>query len=364
MNITIRFFSFILLIAINCLNLQAQNLFIPVFPDLSGQELMDSIQKEYKSFSLLTYSTCRDTLFSKIDAKHDSLECIYTGMKRYLPPGVDPTDAVLLNGQPNGINTEHAYPQSKGASGYGRSDMHILYPARVKTNTARSNNPLKEIPDAETKIWYFNTQELSSPPLTNRDAYSESTSSFFEPRELSKGDLARSVFYFYTLYNFDAIQADPEFFNLQKADLCSWHYNDPVDSVEWLRNIKISQYQGNLNPFVLDCSLASRLYCDHISDFCRTLSDLAPEINFSSMCKVFPNPGHGMINLSHPYGSGHVRLTILSASGNMLQEGSSFSQTNSLNFVMQDQPPGLYFIQFLHEKATHAHVFKYILLPH
>lgn len=363
MYFTKRSLLLVPLISVICFSLPAQNFYIPVFQDLTGQELIDSIQKKYKTFSLLTYSTCRDTLFSKIDAKNDSLECIYTGMKRFLPPGLDPTDAVLLNGQPNGINTEHAYPQSKGASGYGRSDMHILYPSRVKTNTVRSNNPFREIPDNETDIWFFNTLEMNSQPLTNKDAYSESTTTFFEPRESSKGDLARSVFYFFTLYNFDAVQADPDFFNLQKADLCSWHFKDPVDSVEWIRNFKISQYQGNLNPFVLDCSLASRLYCDNISDFCRSLSGIKSEIKNSFTCTVYPNPGNGLINLTHPYGPGKMHLKIHSVSGSTLHELTAYTDSNSVVFQLRDHIPGLYFIQFLHENAPIAHLVKYILLP-
>ncbi|HAW05426.1 MAG TPA: endonuclease I, partial [Saprospirales bacterium] len=102
---------------------------ISVFSHLNGDDLYEEIVDTYKPDVVLTYGMARDTMFSKIDGVNDSLECIYTGMKRYLIPGEDPTQAVYLDGAPNGINTEHSYPQSKGASdGNARSDMHHLYP--------------------------------------------------------------------------------------------------------------------------------------------------------------------------------------------------------------------------------------------
>lgn len=270
---------------------------IPVFEQLSGQRLLDSLVVRYKTYALMSYSDCRDTLFSKIDMVNDSLECIYTGMKRYLPPGEDPTTAVLLNGQPNGINTEHAYPQSKGASGYGRSDLHHLYPTRIKANTDRMSNPMGEINDSETRIWYYLTTELTSPPATNRDLYSESIPTRFEPRENVKGDIARSIFYFYTMYRHDANSADPLFFNLQLTDLCSWHYYDPVDQKEWDRTHKIAQFQGNVNPYVLDCSLVSRAFCNNLSQECEYITSTIENAFFPNLsAQIYPNPTTDIIN--------------------------------------------------------------------
>lgn len=333
-----------------------------IYPGLENQELLDSLVRNYKSFSLLPYSTCRDTLFAKIDVVRDSLECIYTGMKRYLPPGVDPTDAVLLNGQPNGINTEHTYPQSKGAEGYGRSDMHILYPARVKANSVRVNNPFGEIPDNQTQTWFYLTQELNFPPSVNRDLYSESTSAKFEPREKSKGNIARSMFYFYTFYRSDAVNADPVFFDIQKEDLCAWHYADPVDSVEWKRTMLISQYQGNQNPFVLDCSLAGRLYCDKISDLCALLSTTEQVVSHQNKYFVYPNPGYGVLNIQHEEGEGYFSLSVLNYEGVSVQNHRILSSVNQLNITLHDLSPGLYFLQLTNESNHQKMMIKYLHL--
>ncbi|MBK8079258.1 MAG: endonuclease [Saprospiraceae bacterium] len=332
-----------------------------VFPGLEGQELLDSLVKTYKSFSLLPYSPCRDTLFANIDAKNDSLECIYTGMKRFIPAGVDPTDAVLLNGQPNGINTEHSYPQSKGASGYGRSDMHILYPSRVKTNSTRVNNPFGEIPDNVTSTWFYSTFEMTSPPVTNRDAYSESTNTKFEPRESVKGNLARSVFYFYSMYRFDAINADPAYFSLQIEDLCTWHFNDPVDSTEWNRTLAIEKYQKNKNPFVIDCSLASRLYCQNISDACESLTGIKSETSSFRNVKLYPNPGKELLFIQHGFGQGRYSFFFRDIHGRDIFSSQGTSESNVIDIDVSMLPDGFYFLIFKHENSTKIYVDKYVL---
>lgn len=263
---------------------------------------MNFLVSEYKTSTVLDYSVARDTLFSKIDAIGDSLECIYTGMKLYMLPGQDPTEAVYLNGLPNGINTEHMWPQGLGAVGMAQSDMHHLYPSRAKANSDRGNFPFGEITDSQTQTWYYKDTELGNPPATNRDRYSEGirgVNGKFEPRESVKGNIARSLFYFYTMYRSQADAEDPTYFDKMKTDLCDWHYQDPVDEVEWKRNQKIAGYQGGkLNPFVLDCSLVSRAYCNNINQACETLLLSGIENTNTFLDKdvmVFPNPGSGQI---------------------------------------------------------------------
>jgi hypothetical protein len=245
-----------------------------VFPKLKGDELYGMVVKEFTPPSLLDYSIARDTLFSKIDGVNNTLSCIYTGLTLPMPPGQDPTVAVFLNGTNNGINTEHVYPQGLGLeNSLGRSNMHHLFPSKVKTNNDRGNLPFGESPDGTTKIWYINGDETSSKPSSNIDAYSElGNNGVFEPREAVKGDIARAVFYIHTIYREEVMAADQTFFSKQKDVLCQWHYTDPVDKKEWDRGEKIAKYQSNKNnPFVLDCSLAARLYCPTISAACNQI---------------------------------------------------------------------------------------------
>lgn len=281
-------------------SLPAQILHENVLAGLKGEALLTELIKEFKPLTVLDYSVARDTLFGKIDAVKDSLECIYTGLKLYITPGQDATTAVYLGGIPNGINTEHTWPQSKGAIGMAQSDMHHLYPSRIKTNADRGDFPFGEIPDNQTAVWYYKNMERNTPPGTGRDLFSEGIIGRFEPRESVKGNIARSIFYFYTMYKDQANTADPFFFELMRPYICDWNYLDPVDKVEWERNLKIAKHQGGKrNPFVLDCSLVSRAYCNNIDQVCESLVLSQTENKDLTLpeCKVFPNPGSGTLQV-------------------------------------------------------------------
>ena len=284
---------------------------ISVFSHLNGDDLYEEVVDTYKPDVVLTYGMARDTMFSKIDVVNDSLECIYTGMKRYLTPGEDPTQAVYLDGAPNGINTEHSYPQSKGASdGNARSDMHHLYPTRSQTNNDRGSKVFDESNDFQTLIWYRNTTEQGNTPGASIDEWSELGNNLFEPRESVKGDIARSIMYFYTMYRDQANAADPDFFGLQQEILCDWHYEDPVDQVEWERSHKIAQWQeGKANPFVLDCSLAARVYCNQVSAECM-LVDVDDVI--TDLIHVYPNPAQEFLYID---GVSDSKISISSVNG-------------------------------------------------
>jgi endonuclease I len=176
---------------------------------------------------------------------------------------MDPTQDPNTWAYNNGIDTEHTWPQSKGAMGQARSDMHHLYPTRREVNSSRGSDPFAEIPDAETDRWFRKNQMLTSIPTSNIDEYSEKDdiASLFESREDHKGNVARAMFYFYTMYKQEANSADPTFFPLQKDILYDWHRTDPVDSLESARTSLIATYQeGIKNPFIIDSSLVRRAY--------------------------------------------------------------------------------------------------------
>jgi endonuclease I len=271
--------------------------FEKVLPGQQGKPLLDALVSNYKPLVVLDYNSARDTLFAKIFKQNDSLPCIYSDHRVLLPEGVDPTTYVYLNGSKDGINTEHAYPQSKGAVGGAKSDMNILYPSKASVNEARGNLPYGESPDNKTQKWFYKKIELTSIPTINIDLYTEQNATVFEPRESVKGDLARAVFYFYTMYKEEADVADPSFFNSQKNTLCQWHLLDPVDSLEWFRNQKIAKYQGGRkNPYILDCTLANRTFCPNYPPSCDTTVD-TKILNIAAEIKVFPIPFSDKISI-------------------------------------------------------------------
>ena len=75
------------------------------------------------------------------------------------------------------------------------------------------------------------------------------------------------MFYFFAMYN-DV--ADTNFWNEQRDVLLDWHYYDEVDEWEMNRTWLIASYQENQpNPFVLDSSLARRIW-DSMTDTSNT----------------------------------------------------------------------------------------------
>ncbi|MEM7573211.1 MAG: endonuclease [Bacteroidota bacterium] len=235
-----------------------------IFPSLEGQELIDSLRANFRPQTVLTYGEARDTLWRNIDSDGNSLSGVYSGFSIELDPSLDPTQDAFAKG----INAEHTYPRSRGAeNGNPRSDMHHLFPTREQVNTDRGSLPFGEIPDNQTDDWYFMANEQTNPPANNRDAYSERLQTQrFEPREDHKGNVARAMFYFYTVYRAEVDATDPNYFPPQIADLCDWHELDPVDQRELDRSAAIALYQdGKDNPFIVDCDLVRRAYCPQLA---------------------------------------------------------------------------------------------------
>ena len=229
---------------------------------LFGQELWDFVIDNYKTSNTLGYTDCRDTMYAVIDIKEgNQLTGVYSGYTITLDMNQDPS----ANAYEQGINCEHTFPQSLGAGDEPmKSDIHHLFPTKSNINSSRGNDPFEEISDEETHIWYRNEYSQTSIPTEYIDEFAEKynppnqSEERFEPREEQKGNTARAMFYFYTMYS-DV--ADDDFWVLQKETLMDWHYYDEADEMETDRTWKIADYQDGLpNPFVLDSTLARRIW--------------------------------------------------------------------------------------------------------
>ncbi|MGK7872918.1 MAG: endonuclease I family protein [Xenococcaceae cyanobacterium] len=230
-----------------------------ILPDLSGPELLQEVAKEYAPEQTLGYNRGRDVMYTTIDNHDGVVMGIYTGYSVNIDPRASNPRNITNQ---NNMNAEHIYPQSKGATGSARSDLHSLFPAYNRVNSERSNNPFAESDDLLTNKWFRDEQQLPTKPTEFIEEYSESlTGELFEPREDKKGDVARAMFYFYTVYRFQADAEDPSFFPGQRETLCQWNFADPVDEAEIARSHLVAEYQGNDNPFIIDSTLAARTYC-------------------------------------------------------------------------------------------------------
>ena len=239
------------------------NMFAEIlFPGIFGNNLKSLIISNYTPNTTLGYDNARDVMYADVDRINGYVKGIYTNYSVYLPNNVD-ASTHLYN---NGMNCEHTWPQSFGAGQEPqKSDMHHIRPSKSSVNSARGTLPFGESNDNQTYKWYWESIETTSIPNTQINEYSERNLliEVFEPREDRKGDIARGIFYYYTIYSSTAtgITNNGEaFFSSQKNDLLDWNSYDPPDDFEINRSNLIANIQGNQNPFIIDPTLADRIY--------------------------------------------------------------------------------------------------------
>jgi endonuclease I len=200
----------------------------------TGQALLTALRGIVGPHKDLGYDMARDVMFKDVDdLDNDNVVTdIYLG-KAW--PGVTDRGSAYKNGA--GMNAEHTWPQSKGAEGVAKADLHHLFPADVKANSTRSSWPFG---DVKSVTWSDGGSQLGA----NANGVT-----VFQPRAPQRGDTARAIFYFYMMYA-GVGSTSLDNFKVEEPVLRRWAKEDPVDANEALRNDKIQQAQGNRNPFV------------------------------------------------------------------------------------------------------------------
>jgi len=237
----------------------------------------------YNGFhNTLGYSSAREEMYSYIDNESGQVYCVYSGYHQ----------GAAFTSYLNPINCEHTVPQSFFDSAEPmKSDIHHLFPTHQDVNTARSNNPFDDINDSSTNKWYIGNAsgltQSTSPPNTNIDQYSElDTGNSFEPREDHKGNVARAVLYFFTMYPTQAGNLN------SVADLNTlyqWHLDDPVDAQEIIRNNKTQETQGNYNPYISMPDLVAKAW---------GFFNIGIENNQIIPLKLYPNPSSKSLTIN------------------------------------------------------------------
>lgn len=174
------------------------------------------------------YSEARRLMFTKLDNVGGQVECVYTGRKgsyHAIPSDKD-------------MNCEHTWPQSHGATGVAKSDLHHLFPTDSQANSTRGSLPFGLV---------------ASPNW--EEGGSKCDGEVFEIRPQHRGNAARATFYF-------AVRYGKRIDNQEEAALRQWNKEDPVDEAEKTRNDKIENVQHNRNPFIDHPE-----FVDQISDF-------------------------------------------------------------------------------------------------
>ncbi|GAA4313985.1 hypothetical protein GCM10023183_33990 [Nibribacter koreensis] len=228
--------------------------------NLSGAELKTWLRQNWYDGKrvVLDYSTARGKMYNYVDNYNNKVTCVYSGYQEsntYSETNTSPSLTAL--------NCEHTVPQSWfNEVERMRTDIHHLFPTVVQWNSDRGSDPFAEIPDAQTQKWIRLLSSQTSIPTSNIDEYSEDTGTQFEPREDHKGNLARAVFYFYTMHEGQSFDAGKNTVSAvaDMQTLYNWHLQDPADARELERNARVQRAQGNRNPYIDYPELVARAY--------------------------------------------------------------------------------------------------------
>lgn len=179
-------------------------------------------------------------------------------------------------------NVEHIFPQyyfkNHSKKMMMRSDLHHLYLCNCKLNGLRQNFKYVDSKDAANyeneniKVLDMKGRKVSSnEELFKKRGYLMVTHrkrKLFIPSMYSRGKIARSLSYFAIMYDYvDELENV-----IDIRTLLEWNLKDPVDNDEYLKNVVIYKYQGNINPFILNPDLMLYCFADKVNIDDRLLS--------------------------------------------------------------------------------------------
>ncbi len=146
-------------------------------------------------------------------------------------------------------NVEHTWPQSKFAVPkekedwvLRKTDFHHIFPTDTEVNRIRANDEFAEVIASSSQSMKCSDGRSGEGQILG-ELSPEKKNHYFEPPSQHKGDVARALFYFSTMYKLEISE-------YQEAFLRKWHQEDPPDQREKDRNEKIYKVQGNRNPFI------------------------------------------------------------------------------------------------------------------
>ncbi len=236
--------------------------------ELSADELYDALEElmtdTHKKLS--SYNDCRD-LAVKTDCEQGD------GRVMLLYTSYSATRADYTAGDVN-WNREHVWPKSLGGfeTSQAGSDLHHIRPANGSVNTSRNNNKYGEVSGGSTTSCTIGGK-------TYVGGYRQG-STYFEPLDNVKGDVARICLYMYVRW----AASYPKCGNItnvfQSVDvLLDWCELDPVDTWEMGRNEVVGAIQGNRNVFIDYPEYAWQLFGREVPEGMTTPSGEAAEGN-------------------------------------------------------------------------------------
>jgi hypothetical protein len=222
-------------------------------------------------------------------AVQNTIECVYTG--RLAVGYTDRTDAFNRFS----INTEHTWPQSNfNEQEPMKSDLYHLFPTDVTANSIRANYPFGKVVSNVT--WQVGGSKLGN---------NSSGQIVFEPRDIHKGDVSRSMFYFITRY---PVNYGNFLTQTQENVFREWNKFDTVGVIESNRNNAIALLQLKRNPYIDHPEFVDRIYSFATSNVRPTFAELnllplkvefdSTSINTSSLNQIYiANSGNEQLNI-------------------------------------------------------------------
>jgi endonuclease I len=301
--------------------------------DLYDGQLKSVLTQLVSSHTSLGYNLARDKMFMEIDnqkvngqgAPQNTLECVYTG--RQAVGYSSRTDA-----QNNySFNTEHTWPQSNfNEEEPMKSDLYHLFPTDVAANSMRANYPFGI---AVTNVtWQVGGSKLGFNSLGQQ---------VFEPRDIHKGDVSRSMFYFITRYpnNYGGF-----FTQTQESVFREWNELETVGTIESARNNAIALLQLKRNPFIDHPEFVDRIYSFATSNLRPTFARLnvlplkvdfdSTNINdFTSRQIYFANSGGGQLVVDS--------ISITDSRFTLNNDSISIEPYSSRKFILRFNPDSI-----------------------
>lgn len=195
---------------------------------MANTALVQELNKRIAVNTPFEYSASRRIVFLTLDNLDGFVECVYTGRSEHVTQMPSDKD----------MNIEHSWPQSLGATGVAKADLHHLFPTDSKANSTRGSLPFGIVSNPN---W--------------EEGGSKCDGDKFQVRQSYCGNIARAQFYFSVRYG-------KQIPNEVEKVLKEWHKADPVDARELQRNNKVDEIQHNRNPFIDHPE-----FVDRISDF-------------------------------------------------------------------------------------------------
>ncbi len=240
--------------------------------NLSGEELKTALHEIIKGHVDFSYS----------DAKY---------IMNYADQDPDNSDNIILfytrRSQSNSswgsgdddANREHVWAKSHGDFADIRpmdGDAFNLHPADASVNSARLHYDFDSVPrDLGTYI-------------EEAEAYVYGTNYQFEPADISKGRVARTIFYMATRYEgtdgemdlevVDALNTSSAAEHGKLSTLLKWNNQFPPDEFERRRNERVYESQRNRNPFIDNPEFANLIWGESsLSDISISDMEMTPE---------------------------------------------------------------------------------------